>query len=195
MDTLYEPTFIRKKQIDYLHRFVDAAEKAHLGLWVCGGWGVEALTLEEYPREHRDIDFLVFRLYSSAFHVMARRMNFHFAGESYYGFSVSRYDGGAPILVRFGFLDWEDDDRLVTYLPQHTVNWPCGGLLMQPNLPVAGKNVPCCDWEMLYAASQLYTFLNPEDGEAPDAELINQQVDAERRREIAENLIVPCEPA
>ncbi len=182
---------MRKKQIEYLRRFVDAAKRANLGLWVCGGWGVEAMSMEQYPREHYDLDFLVFRLYSSAYHRMARWLRFHFAGESYYGFNLGKYSGGALIRVQIGFLDWEEDGRLVTYLPEHTVSWPCADPVDLPHLPISGKDIPCCDWEMLFAASQVHTFLNPEDGESPDTELIHKHVSAARRKAIAKNLIVP----
>ncbi|MCD6282975.1 hypothetical protein J7J84_05160 [bacterium] len=194
MENVCEPSFLRKKQIECLHSFVDAAERANLGLWVCGGWGVEALAMEQYPREHYDLDFLVFRLYSSAFHRMARRLHFSFAGESYYGFNLRKYSGGALIRVQIGFFDWEEDGSLVTYLPEHTVNWPCADPADLPRLPVSGKDVPCCDWEMMFAANQVYSFLNPEEEESPDAELISKQVSAARRKAIARQLIVPYGP-
>jgi len=194
LENVCEPTFLRKKQIEYLHRFVDEADRANLGLWVCGGWGVEALAMEQYPREHLDIDFLVFRLYSSAYHRLARRLRFSFAGETYYGFNVRKYSGGALIRVQIGFLDWEDEDKLVTYLPEHTVNWPCADPIDFPRLPIAGKDIPCCDWEMQYAANQVHTFLNPGEEESPDTELVNKHVTAARRKAINKKLMVPYGP-
>lgn len=194
MENVCEPSFLRKKQIEYLHRFVGDAERANLGLWVCGGWGVEALAMEQYPREHLDIDFLVFRLYSSAYHRLARRLRFSFAGETYYGFNLRKYSGGALIRVQIGFLDWEDEDKLVTYLPEHTVNWPCTDPIDLPRLPIAGKDIPCCDWEMQFSANRVYALLNPEEEESPDTEIINKHVTAARRKAIVKNLMVPCGP-
>ncbi|OGK11517.1 MAG: hypothetical protein A2Y63_03720 [Candidatus Riflebacteria bacterium RBG_13_59_9] len=185
---------MRKKQIEWLHRFASFSQVSRLGLWVCGGWAVEALTEEQYPREHSDINCLVFRLHSAAFHVFALRSGFQLMGDYFHGFAARKLTGMGPVVVEFDFLDWDEVQRLVTYLPEHTICWPCTDLAQLPELPLGGKLAPCFDWEMIYAASEVRSLLHPEKDASPDSELVSKQVKAPRRKAIVKDLVISFQP-
>lgn len=43
---------------DHLTRLLDVLSQGEVGVWLDGGWGVDAL-LEEQTREHHDVDVVV----------------------------------------------------------------------------------------------------------------------------------------
>jgi hypothetical protein len=183
---------IHRKQLEILHRFAEHSRMSHKPFWLAGGWAVEALTGEEAPRLHGDIDLLIFRADYSAFHSYLARNHHVFLGEQYHGFSAVKYTGGNPMLLSLVFLDWEEG-RLVTYLPDDTVNWPCEDPYKLPVERLGGKPFPVCDWEMAYAYSELAKHLDPDQRESPDEGIYAEQVKAARRKAISKELIVPYE--
>ncbi len=183
----------RRKQLESLHKIADYSRLGRKPFWLAGGWAVETLTGEQNPRLHGDIDLLIFRADYSAYHFWLARHRYVFLGEQYHGFSTIKHTGGAPVLLSFIFLDWEDG-RLVTYLPDATVNWPCEDPYKMPADRLGGKLLPVCDWEMAYAYSELLKHVDPEQRESPDKDIFAEQVKAARRKAISKSLIVSCEP-
>jgi hypothetical protein len=186
---------IYKKQLQYIHELAGFARISRLGFWLAGGWAVEALTEEESPRLHSDVDALILRKNSAQWHGWLSRHRFNFPGELYYGFNAMRQSPGGPIVLHFIFLDWEDDRRVATFLPEHTVIWACEDPATMPQAMLGGKEVPVCDWEMAFAVSEMLKFLDPEGKESPDLAYFEKQIKPARRKAISKSLIVPFKPS
>ena len=183
---------IHRKQLEVLHDIASHSRMSRKQLWLAGGWAVEALTGKAAGRVHSDLDLLIFRADFSAFHSHLIRKRFKLQSEQYHGFSTAKYCGGNLLCLHFVFLDWEDG-RLVTYLPDDTVNWPCEDPYKLPVEMLGGKPVPVCDWEMTFAHSELVKHLDSQKREPPDKSIIEEHVKAARRKAITKGLIVPYE--
>jgi len=176
--------------MEWLHKLAHFARVSHLDLWLGGDFAAEALAQSGETAEHEALSLFIFRLYSSAFHIFARRNSFHVVNESFHGFVVRRFIGGCEVTCEFSFLDWEEEGRLVTYLPEHTIYWPCKDPHAMPAVELGGAHILCCDWEMLYAANEVRALLRPGQPASPYEDLILRHVRPARRREIDRQLVV-----
>lgn len=184
---------LRRKQLKAIHGLAGFSRKMHKPFWLAGGWAVEALNGEASPRLHGDVDLLIFRADYSSFHSYLARCKFFFLGEQYHGFSAAQNTGSGPMLFSFVFLDW-DEGKLVTYLPDDTVNWPCEDPCSLPFELLGGKPVPCCSWELSFAFSELGKFLDPEHRDSLDKGQYAEQIKPARRKAIINSLITPYKP-
>lgn len=183
---------IHRKQLEVLHDLANYSRMSRKPLWLAGGWAVEALTGKAEGRVHSDLDLLIFRADYSAFHSHLIRKRFKLQSEQYHGFTSAKYCSGSLLCLSFIFLDWEDG-RLVTYLPDDTVNWPCEDPYKLPEVILGGKPVPVIDWEMVFAHLELVKHLDPQKRESLDIGVIEEHVKASRRKAISKALIVPYE--
>lgn len=183
---------IRRKQLEALHDLANYSRMSRKPFWLAGGWAVEALTGKADGRIHSGLDLLLFRADFSALHSYLMRKRFKLQSEQYHGFTSVKYCGGSFLCLRFVFLDWEDG-KLVTYLPDDTVYWPCEDPYKLPEVMLGGKPVPVFDWEMVFAHLELVKHLDPQKRESPDIGIIEENVKAARRKAIAKALIVPYE--
>lgn len=183
---------IHRKQLEVLHDLAGHSRMSCKPFWLAGGWAVEALTGKAVGRVHSDLDLLIFRADFSAFHSYLIRKRYKPQSERYYGFTSAKYCGGSRLCLSFVFLDWEEG-RLVTYLPDDTVNWPCEDPYKLPEVMLGGKPVPVFDWEMVFAHSELAKHLDTQKRESPDKVIIEEHVKAARRKAIIKTLIVPYE--
>jgi hypothetical protein len=183
------------KQLQYIHKLADFARMRHLGLWICGGWAVEALTGEAAPRMHSNVDALVLRPQGTTLRAWLARHRFVFPGEMCHGFHAIRQTGGGPLELNFIYLDWDEEHHLATFLPEHNVLWPCEDPAeMQPAV-LGGKPVPVCNWEMAYASSEMLKFIDPEHAESLDEAAYAEAVKTARRKAISKALFVPYKPS
>jgi len=186
---------MRDFQRKWLLQFLHETRIAGLTAWLAGGWAVEALDGEQHAREHRDVSFFIFRSHSSVFHVRLNRKKFHGIEEHYSGFAKQRVTPFGKLVVHFTFLDLTTDGKLVTFLPEHTVNWPVSALPGDLLGELDGTAVPCFDWDLAYAETEVRSFVDPDAPESPDLEIIHKHVKPARRKSISKGLIVKYEPA
>lgn len=185
----------RNYQRKWLLQFIQEARIAGLTLWLAGGWAVEALDREQHPRDHDDIDFFIFRTHSPVFHTRLNRKEFHGMEEHYNGFASRRITPFGKLIVRFTYLDLTTNSKLVTFLPEHTVNWPLSALPGDLLGELDGTPIPCFDWNMAYAESEVRTFAVPDAPKSLDLAVIQKQVKPATRKSISKGLVVKYQPA
>lgn len=186
---------LRDYQKKWLQLFIHETHIAGLTIWLAGGWAVEALDREQQPRDHGDIDFFIFRSHSPVFHTRLNRKKFHGLEEQYNGFATRRITPFGKLIVCFTYLDLTTDSKLVTFLPEHTVNWPVSALPGDLLGELDGKPVPCFDWNMAYAETEVRAFIKPDAPKSPDLAVIHKQVKPATRKAISKGLIVEYQPA